>query len=356
MVLVFLAALLLAVTSMRLRVFLSACFVLLLWDFSTLLYFQSLYPVFSSLFFALFLAVTLLACRLEAFSAKAGASALLLALVFMLGFSNQQYFFLAIVLVALFVLFNGRRYRLHSAALLAGIVLVSLTQLALRPAESKDFFAAIDRVNRTDLVFYGVMMYSDDPKEVARIVGLPEACAQFSGVSAHMFNAQRVNTCPEVAQVSRVKLLHLALAQPTTIGKTMLAALDDYQSVYAFIKYTFFQHPSELAPGFYASSPSTLMEAAPRSIYRATVAVMALLAAVAFVYSLTARGRRSLAANASWLGGLLCFYSIFSSVFGDGMVEVERHAAVFLTGFIMLWAGVVFALLPRRCKTCGVQA
>ena len=53
-VLVFLAALLLAVTSMRLRVFLSACFVLLLWDFSTLLYFQSLYPVFSSLFFALF--------------------------------------------------------------------------------------------------------------------------------------------------------------------------------------------------------------------------------------------------------------------------------------------------------------
>lgn len=348
-VLVFFAALMLAISSMRLRLFLSACLVLLLWDLSTLLYFQSLYPVFSSLFFTLFLAIALLACRTNAFSAKAGASALLLlALVFMLGFSNQQYFFLAVVLVALFVLFNGRRYRLHSAALLAGIVLASLTQLALRPVESKDFFAAIDRVNRTDMIFYGVMMYSDDPKEVARIVGLPEECAQFSGVSAHMFNAQRVNTCPEVAQVSRVKLLHLALAQPATIGKTMLAALDDYQSVYAFIKYTFFQHPSELAPDFYASSPSTLIEAAPLALYRATVAVMALLAAAAFAYSLTARGRQSLGANAIWLGGFICFYSIFSSVFGDGMVEVERHAAVFLTGFIMLWTGVVFALLQRR--------
>jgi hypothetical protein len=74
---------------------------------------------------------------------------------------------------------------------------------------------------------------------------------------------------------------------------------------------------------------------------------MAVLAAGAFIYALLPRGRQSLWAHAIWIGGLLCFYSIFSSVFGDGMVEVERHAAVFLPGFILLWLGALFGLLDR---------
>lgn len=342
------AALMWALRSMRLRVFLSACFVLLWWDMSTLLYFQSLYPVFSSLFFSLFVVVALLACRLDVFSRSAWASLLLAVLTFMLGFSNQQYFYLAIVLAAAFVLFNGRQYRLHSAAMLCAVLVASLCHSYLRPAQSQEFYAGIDRVNRTDTIFYGVLMHSSKPEEAAVSLGLRPECAQMAGIGAHAFNhGLKENICPEVASISRLKLLNLAVQQPATIAKTLLAGTEAYQPVYGFFPQLYPHHASELSPGMYASSPSSLMVSAPRGLYLGMVAVMAVLAAGAFIYALLPRGRQSLWAHAIWIGGLLCFYSIFSSVFGDGMVEVERHAAVFLPGFILMWLGALFGLLDR---------
>ncbi|GAB2466273.1 hypothetical protein GCM10027082_17330 [Comamonas humi] len=339
--------LLCAITSMRLRLFLTVGFVLLLWDLSSLMYFHALYPVFTSVFFSLFLAVTLVACRFDAFTRSRSGWLLVAGLAFMLGFSNQQYLFLGVVLAALFVLMNGRRYPAQAAAVLCGIVVAGLCQLYLRPAESKDFYAGIDRVNRTDTIFYGVLMNSSNPQEAATLVGLRPECAQFAGVSAHMFNEQKINTCPEVSKVSRLKLLNLALHQPGTIAKTLLNGINEYQFVYGFIKHYFPRHASELAPGLFATSPSSLIVASPRPVYYAGLAVMALIAAAAFVLSLVSRGKDSLWACTIWIGGLVCFYTLFSSVFGDGMVEVERHMAVFLTGFIMLWTGVFFQVAQR---------
>lgn len=345
------AWLLSAITSMRLRLLLAVSFVLLLWDLSSLMYFHSLYPVFTSLFFSLFFALALIACRVDAFTRRRSSWLLMAGLVFMLGFSNQQYLFLGIVLAALFVLMNGKRYPAHAAAVLCGIVVASLCQLYLRPPESKDFYAGIDRVNRTDTIFYGVLMHSSNPQQAATLVGLRPECAQHAGVSAHVFNhGLKVNTCPEVAQVSRLKLVNLAIGQPATIAKTLLAGVDEYQLVYGFIRYLFPHHASTLAPTLFATSPSSLIVAAPRPAYHAGIAAMVLIAAAAFVFSLTPRGRSSTWAYAIWMGGLLCFYSIFSSVFGDGLLEVERHAAVFLSGFILLWTGVLFGLAQRWAR------
>jgi hypothetical protein len=342
------AALMWALRSMRLRVFLSACFVLLWWDMSTLLYFQSLYPVFSSLFFSLFVVIALLACRLNAFARSPWASLLLAVLTFMLGFSNQQYFYLAIALTTLFLVFNGKSYRLHSTAMLCAMVVASLCHSHLRPAQSQEFYAGIDRVNRTDTIFYGVLMHSSNPEEAAVSLGLRPECAQMAGIGAHAFNhGLKENICPEVASISRLKLLNLAAKQPATIARTMLAGLEAYKPVYGFFPQLYPHHANELAPGMYASSPSSLIVSAPRGLYLGMIATMALLAATAFVYAMLPQGRQSLWAHAIWLGGMLCFYSIFSSVFGDGMVEVERHAAVFLPGFILLWLGTIFGVLDR---------
>ncbi|MBB6577455.1 signal transduction histidine kinase [Comamonas odontotermitis] len=336
--------LLFAISSMRLRLFLTICFVLLLGDLSVLMYFHSLYPVFTCLFFSLFLAVALLACRFNAFTHHRSGWLLMAGLTFLLGFSNQQYLFLGVVMAALFVLMNGRRYPAHAVTVLCSIALAGLCQLYLRPVESKDLYASIDRVNRTDTIFYGVLMNSSNPQEAAAALGLRPECAQFAGVSAHMFSEQRINTCPEVSQVSRFKLLNLAFRQPVTIAKTLLNGVNEYQFVYGFIKHYFPRHASELAPALFASSPSSLIVASPRPLYYAGLTMMTLIAAAAFVFSLISRGKDTLWACAIWIGGLVCFYTLFSAVFGDGMVEVERHMAVFLAGFIMLWMGVFFQL------------
>lgn len=343
--------LLFAITSMQLRLFLAFSFVLLLWDLSSLMYFHSLYPVFTSLFFSLFFAVSLMACRFDAFTHTRSSGLLVAGMAFMLGFSNQQYMFLGIVLAALFVLMNGRRYPAQSAAVLCGIVVAGLCQLYLRPVESKDFYAGIDRVNRTDTIFYGVLMHSSNPQEAATLVGLRPECAQHAGVNAHVFNhGLKINTCPEVAQVSRLKLLNLAARQPGTIAKTMLGGLNEYQHVYGFIPHVFPHHARDLAPALFATSPSSLIVEAPQPAYHAGIAATALIAIAAFVFSLTPRGKNSIWACAIWIGGLLCFYSIFSSVFGDGMLEVERHAAVFLTGLVMLWTGLMSSVVQRIAK------
>ena len=87
--LAFYAGLMWGIHNTVLRVFLTACFTLLVSDFSTQLFFHALYPVFSSIYFSLFLIIATVACRFDLFKPHKLGSILVGAITLMLAFSNQ---------------------------------------------------------------------------------------------------------------------------------------------------------------------------------------------------------------------------------------------------------------------------
>ena len=46
-----------------------------------------------------------------------------------------------------------------------------------------------------------------------------------------------------------------------------------------------------------------------------------------------------------FLGGLTCSYSILSSVFGDGYIEMQKHAVLFLPSLLAVLAALLSCLV-----------
>ena len=243
-----------------------------------------------------------------------------------------------------FVVWNYKNYPWHSLAAVTGLIVASTFHLSLKPQEANDFYAGINRNNKLDMVFYGVLKNSTDPRITLQILGLNPDCSKYAGLSAYMFDDQKITECTEHESIAHQQLFKLAIKEPKTIALTLIDGIKSYKGVYIFMDFLFPQTAKQLAPRLYGTSISRFIVESDRIHYFAATAFTTVLCIFAAVYSRIRERTYCLWATLAWLGGFVCFYSIFSAVFGDGMVEVERHAAAVLTGLIIFGCACFFGI------------
>jgi hypothetical protein len=161
---------------------------------------------------------------------------------------------------------------------------------------------------------------------------------------------QDKHPCPEVEHLSRAKLLALFISEPATLSTPMHKAVTGIFPFYpdhlghlvepkdsSSARY-FFVKKSSLSYALALLSREVMPSLLVGSITTGMIAFAALLLSL----------RKSTRAQPLVLmivfGGLVAFYSIFSSVFGDGYVDLHKHAVGFLVGIALQLAAIIVLL------------
>jgi hypothetical protein len=209
-----------------------------------------------------------------------------------------------------------------------------------------------------------VLPNTHDPVASMRKLGLPEHCSKAIGVPWWDPRVAEHLLCPELANLSRTKLLGLFFWDPTSFFRPMSLAIDyirPLQLNYLPNTENALVRNSERYRLLKLTSLSTALDALSPS----TFFVLIVTSQVIGVASLLAIRRSSWALLCS-AGGALVFYAIFSSVFGDGLPEISKHgtaillgicvqavASVFYLGFSLAFLGQVAPKLKTRAPWSG---
>ena len=363
------AAVLVALGSVPLRLTAAFLLALVLGDWVHLLYFNTLYHEVSTiagLCLALLLLADLAQQQGRARQRGSGYWLLWVLILLWLGLSKHQYMPLAAVLCALAALCLARwRIWRPGALLLALALLIPLAYGQMN--KPKGLNAKIPWVNSTNTVLEAVLPAAPDPQAALQTLQLPPSCMAGKGLNWYAPGMLENHPCPALKQFSRKRLLALFVQQPATFFTPMRIGLANLSPFHAHAGIIVFEAAApdgssaalrrQMARG---SSLSTAL-AAWLGLNQAPWAWQALfwLAALASPLCLglaVLRRSSSGSARAAYmllgLGGMVMFYSLFSSVFGDGYVEVPRHAVGLLVGLYawltgLLWLAVQ-ALVRRR--------
>lgn len=283
----------------------------------------------------------------------------------LISFNRNQYMFLLLavaLLVGAALLLSRQRGKL-SAASVAKWVLVAvaclLPVLAYNAAAKKRMYLET-ATNRIDTVFVALLPASKDPSRMLERLGLPPECMRFMGESLYTRPIPEFEThCPESM---RLPLLRIAKAVALEPGPLVTIIRNIAQHHRGFLQRhighieggenAYIDTASGIQPYYQSIDP--LIQGLSAQAAALLIYVAALGPAFAALAAWRLRQRRW--ALMFLLNGLLFNYALFSSILGDGYMEVERHAILcFSFGALFFILLASFALPGSNCRVHATE-
>ena len=314
-----------------------AVFALVLCDPIVTLWLNTLYTEFTAVLFAYASVVLLVAIGMRTTASDSPSSTQVAALAMSLiglGLSRQQHLWLPTLLVFPLVISLWARARRSALFLIAVAGAIAFAQ-----AELIGRHPTIAQANNADVVLGAILPASKDEALTAKRLGLPERCLRSVGATWYQPMGEALEaTCPEALVMGRRSLAWLIATEPATLVRAVLRALPqlwDWQLGYLGsvegLQYAGSDSVRAVG-GVLASSigpriaeiPLTLflqMLAASAAIFLAS----AVVCVVGYVSAAASSRNSPLALTLYALTGI-AWYAIVTSIFGDGYVEVARHA------------------------------
>jgi hypothetical protein len=339
-----------------LRVGLAAFGFLVIGDINTLSYFNTFYAESSMLLGAygcLAMAACLLARRSIPHWLDVGA---VLAVLALLGLSKQQYGLLAALIggaCAWIILIRWRACAKAALVLAVSLALPLLFNAMNRPADGRA--SGIDLANRADTVFGAVLPAARNGRTAMYLLGLPASCNAAIGKDWYSAGGSAYALCPQVAEMTRLRLPGLFLIDPGTFLVPMWRAILGSQPG-LIDQYGRYERPADAAAPVNRlirfTSLSFLLAWIPGAAYACLVGGSILLGCALACYGAW-RGLAALPGPAVALmaaGGLTSLYATASSVFGDGYYDLPRHAVGIGVGLAAQATGCGLWLANPRCR------
>jgi hypothetical protein len=215
----------------------------------------------------------------------------------------------------------------------------------------------IARANNADVVLGAILPASNDEALTAKRLGLPERCLGSVGASWYQPMGETLEaSCPEALVMHRRSLAGLVATEPATLLRAALRALPQlqdwrlgYLGSVEGLQYAGSDSVRTVAGALAGSIGSVLAELPLSAFLRmlaASAAIFLVSAAVCVVGAVSRRGS-PLALTLYALTGIT-WYAIMTSIFGDGYVELARHAqlaSVALYATVVVLAAALFAPL-----------
>ena len=331
-----------------------AVFALVLCDPIVTLWLNTLYTEFTAVLFAYASVVLLvgIGMRTTTWAPSSTQIAALAMSLIGLGLSRQQHLWLPALLVFPLVISLWARAR-RSALLLIAVV----GAIAFAQAELIRRHPTIAQANNADVVLGAILPASKDEAMTAERLGLPERCLRSVGATWYQPMGEALEaTCPEALLMGRGSLAALVATEPATLLRAVLRALpqlQDWQLAYLGsvegLQYAG-SDSVRAAAGALASGIGPLLAKLPVSAFLQMLAASGaifLASAVVCVVGAVSHRCSPLALTLYALTGI-AWYAILTSIFGDGYVEVARHAqlaGVSLYASVVVLAAALFAPL-----------
>lgn len=337
-------------TDQAYRLAISLAFFLVFGDMTNLLYANTLYLEFSVIagtFFVLFSTTLLISTK----SKNTTLIASTIVSLFWLGFSKQQYMPLAIffgIICAMTMLLKYGDRRLG----ITFIVIVAATPFIYAKLNRSDsgHMIGVNFANKTDTFLGAVLPESADKEATLLKLGLPITCLKGIGENWYTPGIMQNHPCPEVQHLSRAKLAEVFISDPRTFLEPMRKAIVGLRPFYP----DYLGHltePNDKNSDRYLllkkSSLSSALVALPASTMPAIVygsIFFGIAALGSTCISLRTHACPKPLVLMILFGSAVSFYSIFSSVFGDGYVDLQKHAVGFLVGIAFQVAALVLLL------------
>lgn len=348
-----------------LRLPIALLFALLFTDWAYLAYANTLYLEFSVIVPCFWLLAGGACLLAEPSRPRWQLLAVLVLALLWLGSSKQQYAPLAVVLGTAYALLYWLRWRASGASmLLFGSGLLAAVAFTLVNASSSVMMSTIDQANKTNTYLAAVLPAATDKLKALEQLGLPSTC--HVDIGTNWYKAEGEKPCPEVVQVSRSQLPGLFITQPSTFLLPMYQALLQVRPFNP--DYLGIVEPSAGDAGvrkLETVRPLSLTQALatlPLAAYFALLAMLTTSAVMVCIALLMGRRRlQSLSAlqrgamTMQVTGASVAFYALFSSVFGDGYIEIIKHAVAFPLGLTFqlvslpsAWHGAIQLLKARE--------
>lgn len=339
------------------RLIVSIIFLAVFGDLVYLLYFNTLYNEVS-VFLGAFVGASCLWLLWTANerSTKATVFILMLAVVF-LGLAKQQYSGLATLFAVAAVpplIVRQKRWSLSAGLLAVGLACPIVLSM-LNPSDY-GLSRAIKLANITDTYLGEVLPHAQNRDQALRLLHMPPECAKGIGETWYTPGLQANHPCPTLISAHRARLIPLFFAQPSTFIEPMSDALDRTRPM-PEVAYHIFEQPDMVDGLRYrlvkATSLTTYANAVPRALFRSLLIVSMLVGALSAVLCLaTVRRVGSGGVLLLAMGGTIVLYAIGSSVFGDGISDMTRHAVMWPFGLSLQFIGL--ALLIKLVMTNGI--
>jgi hypothetical protein len=328
----------------------SLVFCLVFGDISNLLYANTLYlefSVISSCFFAIFQIALLISSKTK--TNLINFSILAISILW-LGLSKQQYMPLAVALgifaASLFFLKNEKKFAI-TLFLISIITPFIYTQM--NPDDSR-IMRSVSFANKTDVFLWAVLPEASNKEAALSTLGLPKEC--ISGIGKNWFtpDVQQKHPCRKLRKLSRATLIKLFIDDPSTFVQPMRRATIGILPLYP----SFLGHLEDASDGnsgkylFLKKSSLSYQLAKLDEDYFLIFSLISFFLAPVFIMGLTMGNvseHNRLFMGMIGLGGVVTFYSIFSSVFGDGYSALPKHAVLFLEGVSFQLAGLFLMLM-----------
>ncbi len=251
--------------------------------------------------------------------------------------------------IAAWILLSKWRQRRSAALLLAVGLAAPISFNAINDTPWGLVGAASD-ANHADTFLGTVLPAATDVGSALKMLGMPDACRSAVGENWYTRGFQTHDPCPAVRHVSRLRLLRLFLSQPTTFTIPMAHAVALTQPSHHNDMQRF-EQPTDATRIRYrvlwTTSPTWVFARLPPVLYRALVAAAMLACPIALGLRLLwltrcpnrASPRTQLGLSMLSMGSIAVFYTIASTVFGDGYQDVRRHAAVLPVGLTFVAIG-----------------
>ena len=217
-------------------------------------------------------------------------------------------------------------------------------------------FKAINYANKTDTFLSAVLPEATDPIAALRTLGLPEKCMEGIGKNWYMPGIQKNHPCPEVKNIKRIRLPKLFITDPSTfivpMRKAAIGIVPFYPSHLGHFEKAPYKNTGRYIM-LQKSSFSYVMAKVLKNIMPTFVLADIIISLIAAFITFSVK---SLASHNKFLfaliglGGFVAFYSIFSSVFGDGYSDLPKHSVCFLIGIALQLSGIIIMLLCNMKK------
>jgi hypothetical protein len=334
---------------------------LVLGDLANLLYLNTLYTEFSVILgvYLCVAAISILAAQPKTVSLANTTVFILLGIV-LLGFGKQQYSPLAVVFFLFFVLFSLEkliqfplRNWISPFLSVVFLITVSIPVLYSTLNSTNAISAAVVMANKTDTFLWAVLPEAHNKPRALEILGLQKSCEPAIGKNWYTEGVQTQHPCPELRELSRMSLVPLFMRMPETFFVPMKKALNQLWPYYPN-NVGHVEIPGKETPLYYFlkyTSPSTYIA----HFFREWSVALGLISfSGCIMLAFVKRKAQSLARVGPLfigMGGVISFYSVFSSVFGDGYAEVSKHAVGFLIGLSFqisgIFAGIIVGLRKK---------
>jgi hypothetical protein len=332
-----------------------AVFALVLCDPIVTLWLNTLYTELAAVLFAYASVVLLVAIGTRTATSIPPASTQVAALAISLiglGLSRQQHLWLPALLIFPLVISLWARAR-RSAFLLIAVA----GAIAFAQAELIGRHPTIAQANNADVVLGAILPASNDEALTAKRLGLPERCLRSVGATWYQPMGEALEaTCPEALAMGRRSLAALVATEPATLLRAVLRALPQlqdwrlgYLGSVEGLQYAGSDSVRTVA-GALASGIGPVLAKLPLSAFLQMLAASAavfLVSALVCVVGAVSHRCSPLALTLYALTGI-AWYAIMTSIFGDGYVEVARHAqltSVALYATVVVLAAALFAPL-----------